>query len=97
MLRDFATPGILRVELLVERMTQATAILARACGLETVLPSSDGPHILAARTMSDASLSVEFDQIAPKEVDDFNKAVVAYSRDGSLSRMSVVSLSCRGG
>ena len=34
--------------------------------------------------MSDASLSVEFDQIAQKEVDDFNKAVEAYSRDGSL-------------
>ena len=68
----------------METITHATALAARACGLETVLLSSNGLHILAARVMSDASLSVEFDQIAQKEVDDFNKAVEAYSRDGSL-------------
>ena len=68
----------------MERITHATAIVARACGLETVLPSSSGLHILAARAMSDASLSGEFDKIAQKEVDDFNKAVDAYLRDGSL-------------
>ena len=83
-LRAFATPGIIRVELLVERMAQATAIVARACGLETVLPISHGLIILAARAMSDASLSVEFDKIAQKEIDDFHKAVDAYLRDGSL-------------
>jgi hypothetical protein len=83
-LRDFATPRIIRVELRVETITHATALAARACGLETVLPSSNGLHILAARVMSDASLSVEFDKIAQKEVDDFNKAVEAFSRDGSL-------------
>ena len=68
----------------METITHATALAARACGLETVLLSSNGLHILAARAMSDASLSVEFDQIAQKEVDDFNKAVDAYLRDGSL-------------
>ena len=80
----------------METITHATALAARACGLETVLLSSNGLHILAARVMSDASLSVEFDQIAQKEVDDFNK-LWKHTRVTDLSRTSVVSLSCRGG
>ena len=65
-------------------MSQSTESVARACGLETVLPVSDGLVILAARAMSSASTSIEFDKIAQNEIANFNCAVDAFARDGTL-------------
>ena len=63
-------------------MSQSTASVGRACGLETVLPVSDGLVILAARAMSSASTSIEFGKIAQNKI--VNCAVDAFARDGTL-------------
>jgi hypothetical protein len=73
----------------MQRISQATAIVVRAWGLETVLPSTHGLLILATRAMSDASLSVEFDRIALAEVGAFNKAVDDHLRTGSVQHECV--------
>ncbi len=85
MLRAFAAPRVISTEFFAERISQATDIVARACGLEAVLPISRGPIILAARAMSDARLSVEFHKLAQTQMDDFNNAVGAFKQNGSLS------------
>ena len=53
-----------------------------------MLPISDGLVILAARAMSEASARTDFDKIAQQEVGDFNNAVDAFARDGSLPHES---------
>ena len=71
--RAFATPGIFRGKLSVERIPQATAIVVRACGLETVLPSTHAFLIMATRAMPDASPFIELDRLSQAEVVAFNK------------------------
>ena len=93
--RAFATPGIFRGKLSVERIPQATAIVVRACGLETVLPSTHAFLIMATRAMPDASPFIELERLSQAEVVAFNKAVDDYIRSGCVQPQCEFTEICR--
>ena len=82
-LRAWPTPVTVRSEVFRDKILQPNAIAAGACGLETFC-LSHRLLILGVGAMSSASSSLEFDDLAAKEMANFNKAIDAYARDGSL-------------
>ena len=82
-LRAWPTPGTVRSEVFRAKILQPNAIAAGACGLETFC-LSHRLLFLGVGAMSSASSSLEFDGLAAKEKANFNKAIDAYARDGSL-------------
>ena len=82
-LRVWPTPGTVRSEIFRAKILQPNAIAAGACGLE-IFCLSHRLLFLGVGAMSSASSSLEFDGLAAKELANFNKAIDAYARDGSL-------------
>ncbi len=89
-------------------VSDATAIVVSGCGLETVLPVSFDAFLGAAFAMSWASSSAQDGkvEIAKKERFLFNRAVEAYTRDGTLPsecgfnelsrRLTIIRTVCQG-
>lgn len=79
-----AMQRVYSVEPLIKETSSAAVNGIPTSGLETVLPTSLDAPVAAACAMSDRAPYMDFDKIVRKEVDDFNKAVENFKRDGSL-------------